>query len=177
VVPAAAFFGVFFFAWLMHRTGIERGLGALLGGVQLLAWAVFVVLWFTDSLTLASALVLLAVFGFCYQACFGHGLNRMEHAPGVGPGMVGTAAGFYFTGVSIGGWLLPTALARVVDATGPEAGMIGLGAFFLAGFALWAGAPWRAGGRAAAEEPLLQGAAPSENVTPAEGVTGTPPVV
>lgn len=137
IVPAAAFFGVFFFAYLMHRGGVERGLGVLLAGLQLLAWAVFSVLWFTDGLGSGSAFAALALFGFCFQACFGHGLNRMEHAPGIGPGTVGTAAGFYFTGVSIGGWLLPTLLAHLVDATGPGAGVVGLGVLFAAGLVLW----------------------------------------
>ncbi len=127
IVPAAAFFGVFFFAYFIRRSGAPTRYGILTAVGQLLAWAAFAALWFNHHLLLGAAFALLAVFGFCYQACFGLGLNKIEHAPGIGADTVGVAAGFYFTGVSIGGYVLPTILARIVDAAGEQAGFIGLG--------------------------------------------------
>jgi MFS family permease len=144
IVPAAAFVGVFCFAWLVRRTGAPGRFGTITATGQLLAWLVFALLWFAGDLGLAAAFALLAVFGFCFQACFGLGLNRIEHAPGITADTVGVAAGFYFTGVSIGGWLLPTVLAQIVDAAGPAAGFVGLAVLFVAGAALWATAPSRA---------------------------------
>jgi MFS family permease len=137
IVPGAAFFGMFVFAYLVHRSNRPRSFGRITSALQLLAWAAFTVLWFTDHLAIAAAFALLAVFGFCYQACFGLGLHRIEHSAGIGPDTVGVAAGFYFTGVSIGGYVLPTALARITDATSAKAGFVGLGILFLAGAALW----------------------------------------
>jgi MFS family permease len=137
VVPGAAFFGMFVFAYLVHRSKRPLSFGRLTSALQLLAWAAFTVLWFTDHLALAAALALLAVFGFSYQACFGLGLHRIEHSAEIRADTVGVAAGFYFTGVSIGGYILPTALAHIVNATSTKAGFIGLGILFLAGTALW----------------------------------------
>jgi hypothetical protein len=137
IVPAAAFFGMFAFAYLVHRSGRPAVFGRLTSVVQLLAWAAFAALWFVGALNTATALILLAVFGFCYQACFGLGLHRIENSAGVGADTVGVAAGFYFTGVSIGGYVLPTILAHIVDATSAKAGFIGLGVLFVVGAALW----------------------------------------
>jgi MFS family permease len=137
IVPAAAFFGIFLFAYLTRR-GRSARFAIVTSVVQLIAWAAFAALWFTDGLVPAAAFVLLAAFGFCYQACFGFGLNKAEHGTGIGPETVGVAAGFYFTGVSIGGYVLPTVLAQIVDAVGAQGGFIGLGVFFLAGAVLWA---------------------------------------
>jgi MFS family permease len=137
IVPGAAFFGMFVFAYLVRRSRRPLSFGRLTSTLQLLAWAAFAVLWFTGHLALAAALVLLAVFGFCFQACFGLGLNRIEHSAEIGADAVGVAAGFYFTGVSIGGYVLPTALAHLVNATSTKAGFIGLGILFLIGTALW----------------------------------------
>jgi MFS family permease len=137
IVPGAAFFGMFAFAYLVHRTGRPGLFGRLTSALQLVAWAAFSVLWFTQGLTLVAALGLLAVFGFCFQACFGLGLHRIEDPADISPGTVGVAAGFYFTGVSIGGYLLPTVLAHIVDTTTVKAGFVGLGILFLAGSALW----------------------------------------
>jgi MFS family permease len=150
IVPGAAFFGMFAFAYLVHRTRRPGLFGRLTSALQLVAWAAFSVLWFTHGLTLAPALGLLAVFGFCFQACFGLGLHRIEDSAGIGPDTVGVAAGFYFTGVSIGGYLLPTVLAHIVDTTSVKAGFIGLGILFLAGSVLWlASRESRASGRPA----------------------------
>jgi MFS family permease len=138
IVPAAAFFGMFVFAFAVSRSGRPAAFGRLTSSVQLLAWAAFAALWFASGLGTAVALILLAVFGFCFQACFGLGLNRIEHSPSVAADTTGVAAGFYFTGVSIGGYVLPTILAHIVDATSPKAGFIGLGILFVIGAALWA---------------------------------------
>lgn len=138
IVPAAAFFGMFAFAFAINRRGHPVAFGRLTSIVQLLAWAVFAALWFAGGLSTPTALILLAVFGFCYQACFGLGLHRIEDSAGVGADTTGVAAGFYFTGVSIGGYVLPTILAHVVDATSAKAGFIGLGTLFVIGAALWA---------------------------------------
>jgi MFS family permease len=137
IVPAAAFFGMFVFAVAIRRSGRPIAFGRLTSVVQLLAWAAFAGLWFAGVLSTALALILLAVFGFCFQACFGLGLHRIEHSAGVAADTAGVAAGFYFTGVSIGGYVLPTILAHIVDATSAKAGFIGLGILFLAGAALW----------------------------------------
>jgi MFS family permease len=138
IVPAAAFFGMFVFAFAIRRSGKPVAFGRLTSVVQLLAWAAFAGLWFAGVLSTPLALILLAVFGFCFQACFGLGLHRIEHSAGVAADTAGVAAGFYFTGVSIGGYVLPTILAHIVDATSARAGFIGLGILFLAGAALWA---------------------------------------
>lgn len=138
IVPAAAFFGMFAFAYLVNRSGRPAAFGRLTSVMQLLAWIAFAALWFTDGLSTAVALILLAVFGFCYQACFGLGLHRIEHSAEVTADTTGVAAGFYFTGVSIGGYVLPTILAHIVDVTSPKAGFIGLGVLFVAGALLWA---------------------------------------
>ncbi|MGH3168641.1 MAG: MFS transporter, partial [Trebonia sp.] len=103
IVPAAAFFGMFVFAYLVRR-GRPAAYGRLTAAVQLLAWIVFTALWWTGALSTAAALILLALFGFCYQACFGLGLHRIENSAGIGADTSGVAAGFYFTGVSIGGY-------------------------------------------------------------------------
>lgn len=138
IVPAAAFFGMFAFAYLVNRSGRPAAFGRLTSVVQLLAWIAFAALWFASGLSITVALILLAVFGFCFQACFGLGLHRIEHSARVTADTTGVAAGFYFTGVSIGGYVLPTILAHIVDATSPKAGFVGLGVLFLAGALLWA---------------------------------------
>jgi MFS family permease len=138
IVPAAAFFGMFVFAYLVNRSGRPAAFGRLTSVVQLLAWVLFTVLWFANALSTAVALILLAVFGFCYQACFGLGLHRVEYSASVTADTTGVASGFYFTGVSIGGYVLPTILAHIIDATSAKAGFIGLGVLFLAGALVWA---------------------------------------
>jgi hypothetical protein len=39
--------------------------------------------------------------------------------------MVGVAAGFYFTGSGIGGYVFPTIIARIVDVAHTGAGLVG----------------------------------------------------
>lgn len=139
IVPGAAFVGMFVFAYLVNRTNRPTLFGRITSSGQLLAWIAVTVLWLTGHPTLAAALGLLAVFGFCYQSCFALGLNHIEHGNTAGPDTVGVSAGFYFTGVSIGGYALPTILAGIVDATSVEAGFIGLAALFLIAAAIWVG--------------------------------------
>src|SRR5262249_35712487 len=64
IVPAAAFAGMFAFAFAVNRSGKPAMFGRLTSVVQLLAWAAFAALWFTSGLSTPVALILLAIFGF-----------------------------------------------------------------------------------------------------------------
>ena len=48
------------------------------------------------------------------------------------------AAGFYFTGSGLGGYLFPTVIARIVDVAHTGAGLVGPLVLITAGTTLWA---------------------------------------
>jgi hypothetical protein len=151
IIPAAGTVGLLGFGYLARRSVTLRRFGIGTAVVQLAAWLAFTVAWLVGADSLALALFLLAVFGLCLQPCFVFGLNAVERASGVTPAVVGVAAGFYVTAVSLGGYLLPVLQADTVDWSGQSAGFIGLLILFAIGVLLWAGTFLR--GDRAAERP------------------------
>lgn len=138
IVPAMGVVGLLVFGYLARGSLTLRGYGTATAAVQFVVWLVFTVTWLLGAKSLAGALVLLALFGLCLQPCFVFGLNAAERTRGVTPEVVGVAAGFYITAVSLGGYLLPVLQADTVDWSGPKAGFIGLLVLFAIGLALWA---------------------------------------
>lgn len=139
IIPAAGMIGLLGFGYLARRSVTLRRFGIGTAIVQFAAWLAFTIAWLAGAAPLAVALLLLAVFGLCLQPCFVFGLNAVERTEGITPAVVGVAAGFYVTAVSLGGYLLPVLQAQTVDWSGPKAGFIGLLVLLAIGIAAWAG--------------------------------------
>lgn len=134
---AGAFVGMLVIGRLTHRATylVPHGLWTAL--VQMASWLLLAITVMVGVMPLWGALLCLAAFGFCYQPCFSFGVNALERARGITPETVGLAAGFYFTGVSIGAYVLPTILAHFVDQYGRDAGLMGELSLFVMGSLAW----------------------------------------
>jgi hypothetical protein len=137
IVPAFSVLGMLVVGYLTRRSRSLRGHGLWTAILQMVSWLAFTVSWFMGIISLAEVLFLLAVFGFCFEPCFSFGINVLEHARGIRPATVGMAAGFYFTGVSLGSYAFPTIFAGIIDKTGSGAGFIGELALVFVGCVLW----------------------------------------
>jgi MFS family permease len=125
-MPVLAIAGLFVLGFLSRRAHDVRGHGLWTSGVLLACWLGFAISWWQHAVPLGAALFLIGVLGFFFQPCFSFAVDALEHAPGVRPATVGIASGFYFTGVGIGGYVLPTVLAHFVQVYGNGAGVAGL---------------------------------------------------
>jgi hypothetical protein len=81
--------------------------------------------WLAGGIPLWAAFVLLTISGFCQAPAYNFGVNALERSRGIRSEMVGVAAGFYFTGSGIGGYVFPTIIARIVDVAHTGAGLVG----------------------------------------------------
>ena len=138
VYPALEIPGMLVIGYAAARSARIRTHGFRTAAVQLFLWLAFILTWWAGVQPLALALVLVGAIGFFYLPCFTFGLVSMERLGSVGAETAGIAAGFYFTGVSLGGYVLPTALAAIGDAAGPGGGFIGLLALVAIGVVVWA---------------------------------------
>lgn len=141
-MPVLAIAGLFVLGFLNRRAHDVRRHGLWTSAVLLACWVGFTIRWWQHSAPLGAALFLIGVLGFFFQPCFSFAVDTLEHAPGVRPASSGIASGFYFTGVGIGGYVLPTVLAHFVQDYGNEAGVAGLlvllGILFIVWIAVWA---------------------------------------
>ena len=155
IFSGASFLGVLILGYLARgsRTIREFGLATAVG--WLLAWIAMTIAWFVGGVPLWAVLVLLAFCGFCQAACYNFGVNALERGEGIRPEMSGVAAGFYFTGSGIGGFVFPTIIARIVDVLHTGAGLVGPIVLLTAGTILWTAtfAPRRR--RAAGRTPVV----------------------
>lgn len=134
-LPAGA--AGFLLGYLARRIGHSDRLGLGLAVLLAVAWLVLTLVVHSGSVPAAEEDVLIGVVGFCYQPCFAFALEAMESAPVVRPETVGAASGFYFTGVGIGGFVLPQIFAHFTQADGPNAGMVGVLVLAIALVVLW----------------------------------------
>ena len=163
-MPVLAIAGLFLLGFATRRTRDVRRPGLWTSGVLLACWLAFTLAWWGHSAPLGAALLLIGVLGFFFQPCFSFAVDALEHAPGVRPATSGTAAGFYFTGVGIGGYVLPTVLAHFVQVYGNGAGVAGLLVLMAVLAALWLAV--RALPRGAAVEVMAEdGASPAARPT------------
>ena len=137
VFSGAAFLGTLALGYLARMSKTTREFGLRAAVCWLLPWLAITIAWFAGGLPLWAALVLLAISGFCQAPAYNFGVNALERSRGIRPDMVGVAAGFYFTGSGIGGYVFPTIIARIVDVAHTEAGLVGPLVLIAAGTTLW----------------------------------------
>jgi nitrate/nitrite transporter NarK len=125
VFSAASFLGVLVLGYLARRSKTTREFGLGTAAGWLLSWLAITIAWFVGGVPLWVVLLFLAISGFCQAPNYSFGVNALERSPGIRPETVGVAAGFYFTGSALGGFVLPTIIARIVDAAHTEAGLVG----------------------------------------------------
>jgi MFS family permease len=126
VFPIGSVVGLFVLGYIARRKHQERRFGVGTALALLIFWLAFTVSWSAADLPFAATLVVIGLFGFVFQPCFTFAIESLERTPGIGPGAVGIASGFFFTGVGIGGYVFPTALATFVEVNGYEAGVVGI---------------------------------------------------
>jgi len=87
--------------------------------------------------SLAVVLLVLAACGFFFLPNFVFALTAMERLKMAGSHTAGIAAGFFFTFGNLGGFVLPTVEARIVDATSSNVGLICLAVMSAVALGLW----------------------------------------
>jgi MFS family permease len=137
VFSAASFLGVLVLGYLARRSKTTREFGLGTAAGWLLSWLAIAIAWFVGGIPLWAVLVLLAISGFCQAPSYSFGVNALERSRGIRPETVGVAAGFYFTGSAIGGFVFPTIIARIVDVAHTGAGLVGPLVLVAAGTTLW----------------------------------------
>ena len=137
VFSGASFLGVLILGYMARRSKTTREFGLGTAAGWLLSWLAIAIAWFVGGIPLWAVLVLLAVSGFCQAPNYAFGVNALERSPGIRPETVGVAAGFYFTGSSLGGFVLPTIIARIVGSAHTGAGLVGPLVLVAAGTILW----------------------------------------
>jgi hypothetical protein len=137
VFSGASFLGVLALGYLARTSRTTREFGLRAAAGWLLSWLAITIAWFAGGIPLWAALVLLAISGFCQAPAYNFGVNALERSRGIRPEMVGVAAGFYFTGSGIGGYVFPTIIARIVDVAHAGAGLVGPLVLVAAGTTLW----------------------------------------
>lgn len=138
VFAGASFIGMLVMGYLARRSRTTREFGLGTAAVWLLAWLAITLAWLAGGLPLWAELIFLAVAGFSQGPSYNFGVNALEHGRGIRPETIGVAAGFYFTGSSIGGYVFPTIIARIVDALHTGAGLVGPLVLLVAATGLWA---------------------------------------
>ena len=137
VFSGAGFFGMLLIGYLARRSSTTRGWGLFTSVILLASWLALTVLWYVGVLPLWGAILLLAIGGFVYGPSYNCAVTALERAPSIRPETVGVAAGFFFTGSSIGTYLYPTVIAKIVDSAGPGAGLVWPLVLLAIGTALW----------------------------------------
>lgn len=129
--------GMLVIGYAASRSAKLRMHGFWTAGVQLLLWGVFAATWWLKAQPLGLALLLIGALGFFYLPCFAFGLTAAERLGSTDSGRAGAAAGFYFTGVSIGGYVFPTLIAGVVNTVGDSGGFVSLLVLAALGVIVW----------------------------------------
>jgi nitrate/nitrite transporter NarK len=142
---AAEILGMLVIGYRLARSPRLVRNGLWISVAELAAWIVMAVVFYTAAGGLPLVLIVLAACGFFFLPNFVFALASMERLNMAGSQTAGIAAGFYFTIGNAGGLVLPTAIARIVDATGSNVGLVCIAVLAAAAVALWASAAARPG--------------------------------